>query len=307
MFHRVVEIQEENRYVSLERGFLKISQGNTKIGQVPVDDVAVLLVSAQSVSFSKHILNELAGRGGISVLCGKNYVPQSMVMPVAGHYMQAGVIKTQIEASLPFKKNIWKQIVENKLRNQAKTLAACGNGEMAARLNIIAGTVKSGDTGNREAVGAKLYWKALFGDTFKRDKDGDGINALLNYGYAVVRASFCRAICAAGLLPSFGVFHENALNPFCLADDFIEPFRPIVDSVVRQLTRETVQELTPEIKRRLVDILLAELETSEGRSPLCQAAHYLCSSYVGALKTKKPEIAIPVWEGAFAVSGSESL
>jgi len=307
MFHRVVEIQDENRYVSLERGFLKISQGNTKIGQVPIDDVAVLLVSAQSVSFSKHILNELAERGGISVLCGRNYAPQSMVMPVSGNYMQAGVIKTQIEASQPFKKNIWKKIVEKKLQNQSKALLACGNAEMAARLETISGTVKSGDTSNREAVGAKLYWKALFGDTFKRDKDGDGINALLNYGYAVVRASFSRAICAAGLLPSFGVFHENALNPFCLADDFIEPFRPIADSVIWQLTREAVPELTPETKRHLVDILLVELETSEGRSPLCQAAHYLCSSYVKALKNKKPEISIPAWEGIFAVSGSESL
>ncbi|GMO46158.1 MAG: hypothetical protein Ta2B_27520 [Termitinemataceae bacterium] len=111
MIHNIVEIQEENRYLSLERGFLKISTGAEKIASVPLDDIAVLLVSAQSVSFSKHILNELAERGSISVLCGKNYVPQSMVMPVSGHYMQAGIIKTQIDASTPFQKNIWKQIV----------------------------------------------------------------------------------------------------------------------------------------------------------------------------------------------------
>jgi CRISPR-associated protein Cas1 len=122
MFHRIIEIQENNRYVSLERGFLKISSGENIIGRVPLDDVAVLLVSAQGVSLSKNILNELAERGGISVLCGKNYIPSSIIMPVTGNYLQSGVIKTQIDASLPFRKNIWKQVVAKKLLNQSKSL-----------------------------------------------------------------------------------------------------------------------------------------------------------------------------------------
>ncbi|WP_062326651.1 type II CRISPR-associated endonuclease Cas1 [Treponema endosymbiont of Eucomonympha sp.] len=306
MIHQIVEIHEENRYLSLERGFLKISKGEEAVARVPLDDVAVLLISAQSVSFSKHILNELAERGGISVLCGKNYAPQSMVIPVSGHYMQSGVIKTQIDASVPFKKNIWKRVIEEKLENQAKSLALCGNHDAALRLKSIAKTVKSGDSDNREAYGAKVYWKALFGGDFIRDKDGEDVNALLNYGYAIARASIARAICAAGLLPSFGIYHKNQLNPFCLADDFLEPFRPLIDISVYQLAQQKQAELTPEIKRRLTDILWVQVKTTEGKSPLFQGMHYMCSAYTKALKEKKSDFDIPVWEGKHeTVSASE--
>ncbi|GMO62981.1 MAG: type II CRISPR-associated endonuclease Cas1 [Treponemataceae bacterium] len=304
MIHQIVEIQEENRYLSLNRGFLSINEGGTVIANVPLDDIAVLLVSAQHVSFSKHILTELAQRGGIAVLCGKNYAPQSIVMPVSGHYMQAGIIKTQIDASEPFKKNIWKQIIESKLSNQARTLSAVGKTKQAKHLGAIAATVKSGDSDNREGYGAKLYWKALFGKEWIREKEGgDGINAFLNYGYAVARAAVARAICASGLLPSLGVYHKNQLNPFCLADDFLEPFRPIVDLCVYAISKQLGQSgqsesagLTPAIKKELADVLWAKLQTTEGNSPLFQAMHYLCTSYVKALKLKKPVIDIPRWE-----------
>jgi CRISPR-associated protein Cas1 len=308
MIHQIVEIQDENRYLSLERGFLKISRGEEQIGRVALDDVAVLLVSAQSVSFSKHILNELAERGSISVLCGKNYIPQSMVMPVSGHFMQAGIIKTQIDASAPFQKNIWKQLVEEKLENQAKSLELFGEYKAALKLQAIAKTVKSGDSDNREAYGAKIYWKALFGNSFQRNQEEDGINSLLNYGYAIARASTARAICSAGLLPSFGVFHKNYLNPFCLADDFLEPFRPLVDVVVCQLVEDKQLELVPEVKHQLANILWVQLKTSEGKSPLFQSLHYMCSSYTKALQQRMPVFDIPVWEGKYeTVSGSEQV
>jgi CRISPR-associated protein Cas1 len=308
MFHQIIEIQEENRHLSLERGFLKISKDGERLAQVPLDDIAVLLISAQSVLFSKHILNELAERGSVSILCGKNYIPVSVIMPVSGHYQQAGIVKTQIDASAPFKKNIWKQIVEEKLKNQAKSLILYGKNDNAGFVRNIAKTVKSGDPDNREAYGAKVYWKALFGREFIRDPNGDGINILLNYGYAIVRASVARAVCAAGLLPQFGVFHANNLNPFCLADDFLEPFRPLVDIVVYQLAEQKEKELTPQVKQNLANILWIRIKTSEGNSPLFQAVHYMCSSYTKALKAKKADFNIPLWEGKYeTVSPSEQV
>jgi CRISPR-associated protein Cas1 len=308
MIHQIVEIQDENRYLSLERGFLKISKGEEQVARVPLDDVAVLLISAQSVSFSKHILNELAERGSISVLCGRNYIPQSMVMPVSGHYMQAGIIKTQIDASAPFQKNIWKQIIEEKLKNQGKSLEFCRKDKAALKLYSIAKTVKSGDSDNREAYGAKIYWKELFGPDFKRDKDAVGINSLLNYGYAIARASTARAICGAGLLPSFGIYHKNYLNPFCLADDFLEPFRPFVDIIAYQLAQNSQTEITPEIKHELAKVLWMQVKTSEGKSPLFQSLHYMCSSYTKALKVKTPALDIPFWEGRYeTVSNTEQI
>jgi CRISPR-associated protein Cas1 len=297
MLHQVVEIYGEDRYLSLERGFLKINEAEKSVSRVPLDDIAVLLLTARSTTLSKNILNELAGRGTITVLCGKNYLPFSMVVPVSGHYLQTGIIKAQIDSSVPFTKNIWKRIVEEKLLNQAKSLAFCNNSKDVELLKTIAKTVKSGDSDNREAYGAKVYWKALFGKDFIRDKDGDGINALLNYGYAVVRASVARAICSAGLMPSLGVYHSNQLNPFCLADDLFEPFRPLVDVVVYQLAKEKETELNPDIKEILTDVLWTAIKTSEGVSPLFQALHYMCSAYVKALRSKKAEFDIPLWEG----------
>jgi CRISP-associated protein Cas1 len=305
MLHQVVEVYQENRYLSLDRGFLSIQHGEEQIAAVPLDDIAVLLVSAQSTIFSKNIANALAERGAITVLCGRNYLPQSMILPVCGHYMQAGILKTQIQSSLPFKKNIWKKVVEVKLKNQGKALLLCGKKEDAPLLFKISNIVKSGDPENREAYGARMYWKALFGNKFRRDKDGDGINSFLNYGYAIVRASMTRAICSAGLLPSLGVHHDNKLNPFCLADDLFEPFRPLVDCLVYILVQNLEKiELTSVLKQKLAKILWIQLNTNEGHSPLFQSLHYLSVSYVRALKERTPELDIPYWEGKHEILAS---
>ena len=184
MLNRVLEIHEENRYLSLNRGFIVIQHGSEELGRVPLDDVGVLLLSAQSVSFSKNILNALAEKGCVSVLCGKNYTPQSMVLPVYSHYLFAKILKNQINSSLPFKKRIWQQVVVKKILNQALTLRLCGKD--SGFLERIATTVKSGDSDNREAYAARLYWKSLFGKEFTRDKDLEGVNSFLNYGYAIM-------------------------------------------------------------------------------------------------------------------------
>jgi CRISPR-associated protein Cas1 len=298
MLHQVVEIREENRYISLDRGFLSVNHGEEEIAKLPIDDIAVLLISAQSVSFSKHIANELAEHGAITLLCGRNYQPQSIIIPVVGHYMQTGIIKAQIQSTLPLRKNIWKLIVETKLKNQGKALILYNKKEDASLLFKISNIVKSGDPENREAYGARMYWKSLFGEKFIRDKDGEGINAFLNYGYAVVRASMTRAICAAGLLPSLGVHHNNKLNPFCLSDDLFEPFRPLVDCVVYSVTQgNTHPELSPEMKKLLIRVLWIKLQTTEGNSPLFQSLHYFAASYVKALTSKKLVLKIPYWEG----------
>ncbi|MGI5173134.1 type II CRISPR-associated endonuclease Cas1 [Treponema sp. OMZ 840] len=297
MLHQIVEIQEENRHLSLERGFLNIRTKDEEIGKVALDDIAVLLISAQGASITKNIIVELSSRGAVTVLCGKNYEPVSIVYPVAGNYRHAGIIRTQIDASIPFQKQIWKQIVSRKLHNQAKSLLLCGNKPEAALLEHISKDVKSGDKDQREGYGAKVYWQALFGKDFIRDQDGDGINALLNYGYAVMRSSMCRALCAAGLHPALGIHHQNMLNPFCLADDFFEIYRPIVDCIVYKLCENMLFVLTPETKKTLIQALWIKMKTVEGYSPAFQSMHYMASSFVKALKLRDADFEIPVWEG----------
>jgi len=308
MLHQVVEIFEESRYLSLTRGFMSVKARDELVAQVPLDDIAVVLLSAHSITFSKPLLAALADQGSIVVICGKNYAPSAMQLPVYGNYQQAAVIKSQIDASTPFKKNVWKRIVEEKISNQAKVLQETGKKVEATKLLHISRTVRSGDPDNREAYAARLYWKNLFGQDFTRDKDGDGINGLLNYGYAVVRASMIRSLCCSGLLPALGLYHDNKLNAFCLADDLFEPFRPIVDSIVHTLVSNEIEEVTPDAKKALIDVLWIKMKTTEGYSPLFQALQYYANSLVKCLKSKKPEIQIPVWEGQYeSVSRDEQV
>ncbi len=303
MLNRVLEIHEENRYLSLNRGFIVIQHGSEELGRVPLDDVGVLLLSAQSVSFSKNILNALAEKGCVSVLCGKNYTPQSMVLPVYSHYLFAKILKNQINSSLPFKKRIWQQVVVKKILNQALTLKLCGKD--SGFLERIATTVKSGDSDNREAYAARLYWKSLFGKEFTRDKDLEGVNSFLNYGYAIMRASMARAVCSSGLLPSLGIHHENHLNQFALADDLFEIYRPIVDYIVFNLNPAEETELNHEYKTKLADALWIKVHTSQGDSPAFQSMQYLTASYVRALEDGKAVIDLPEWEGEESGGGTK--
>lgn len=293
MLNRVLEISEENRYLSLSRGFILIKDSASVLAEVPLSDVGLLLISAQSACLSKNILNALAEQGCVTVLCGKNYTPLSMVVPLYSNYLFAKILKLQIDASLPFKKRIWRQIVIQKLKNQALVLKFFGRISGYDELNRAASLVKSGDSDNREAYGAKIYWKELFGKDFVRDKDGTGINALLNYGYAVMRASMARAICARGLLGSLGVHHDNNLNQFCLADDFFEIYRPIIDYHVYKLVEEGKRDVTPETKKYMISSLWVKMDTCLGSSPVFQSMLYFASSYIDCLESKKPDIKLP--------------
>ena len=297
MLNRVLEIAEENRFLSLKRGFIVVQQGSQELGSVPLDDIAVLLLSAQGVTVTKNVLNALSEHGCITVLCGTNYIPLSMVVPIASHSYFTKIIKTQIKSSEPFKKRVWQQIVIQKIKNQALCLQFCNKSDDVELVKKISRMVKSGDPDNREAYAARIYWKSLFGDGFIRDKDGDGINSFLNYGYAIMRACMARAICSHGLIPSLGIHHDNNLNQFCLADDLFEIYRPIVDNFVYKLFEQGETELNPSNKKLLVNLLKVKVHTSEGETQIIQSMHYIVSSYVNALEVGKPDINLFAWEG----------
>ncbi len=297
MLNRVLEITEENRYISLDRGFIVIKQGTEIIGKVPLDDIAVLLLSAQGITLSKNIINALSEKGCISIFCGKNYIPLCMTLPIANHTFFTKILKSQITASEPLKKRIWQKIVIEKINNQAKTLEYLNKTNDLSLIQKISKMVKSGDSDNREAYAAKIYWKALFGQKFIRDKDGIGINSLLNYGYAIMRAAMTRAICSHGLHPSLGIHHKNNLNSFCLADDLFEIFRPIIDLAVYKILESENIEVNPNNKKILAGLLNVRMHTNEGYSHCSQSMHYMVTSYVKALESGKPNIELPVWEG----------
>lgn len=215
------------------------------------------------------------------------------MLPVAGHHAQTGRIRAQIEAPLPLTRRLWQGLVQAKVRNQGAALAYLG--VPAGAFTTLARQVRSGDPTNVEAQAARRYWPLLMGPDFRRDTDADGPNALLNYGYAILRSGAARAVAAAGLHPSIGIHHSNKGNPMALVDDVMEPFRPLVDIVVLRLFRGGVTQVTTESKRELAAILIQDMATTRGTAPLSTCLHRLVISLADSYQTGEPRLDPPLF------------
>ena len=217
------------------------------------------------------------------LVSGPNRLPAAMQLPLDGNYMQTQRFLAQVNAPKPLSKRLWQAIVREKILNQAGLLTELNGTD--AGLSELAKKVRSGDPDNLEGRTAVIYWKNLFGDPFRRDRDVPDSNLLLNYGYAVLRAMAARACCAAGLHPTIGLHHHNQYDPFCLADDLMEPFRPVVDRIVVGLNRgnSPVDELGKEHRRALVQGLLdARLPSPKGRCLLPDLLHMYAGQIVSS-------------------------
>lgn len=244
-------------------------------------DIAVILISHQATVISHSVLTGIAEYGGILVACGANYMPMGLYIPCVGNGLQTERTLLQVAASTPTLKRAWQQIVQAKLRMQAQLLEDVIGKD--AGLYSMALQVNSGDVDNKEAQAAKRYWRYLFGENFRRDPAlNDSINVCLNYGYAVIRAIVAKAVIATGLHPSFGLFHRNRYNPFCLADDLMEPFRPVVDREVFRLHQNRVRynELTKELKKSLVEAVKTDYYIADKCYSIFDASLQLAQSLV---------------------------
>lgn len=292
MVGRVVEIATDGRHLSVFRGFLVISEHGEEIGRVAIDEVASVIANAHGLTYSNNALVELSGRGVPIVLCGPNHMPAAIVWPVDAHHVQTGRMNDQIAASVPLKKRLWAQLVRAKILAQGATLATVG--APSGGFYLLSRKVRSGDPDNVEAEAARRYWPLLFNSDFHRDTDGGGINALLNYGYAVLRSGVARAVMAAGLHPSFGLMHSNRSNPMVLIDDLMEPFRPVVDREVRRLVNDGMKEIDKDAKAALARVMVVDLPTSIGLSPLMVCAERLAQSLARAYAGEGDRLELPL-------------
>ena len=243
--------------------------GETKT--VPVEDLGFVVLEHQQISISMPLIDELTKNNVAVIFCDRTYHPSSMLLNLNGHHLQQELFSHQINAGMPLKKNLWKQTVEAKIRNQAALLR-----KLEKDYKTVAwfgAHVKSGDTDNREGAAARAYWPLLFGDGFTRERYGEPPNNMLNYGYAVLRAAVARALSGSGLLATLGIHHHNRYNAFCLADDIMEPYRPFVDNLVYAIneSNEDIKELTTEIKMQLISILTADVKLAGQTRPLMVA------------------------------------
>ncbi|MCB1412467.1 MAG: type II CRISPR-associated endonuclease Cas1 [Xanthobacteraceae bacterium] len=290
---RVVDISTDGLHLATLRGFLTVSAAGEEKGRVPLDDVGALIVHAHGTTWSNTVMVRLSERAIPVVICGANHAPVACVWPLAGHHAQGARMRAQLSAGRPLAKQLWRLVVAGKIRMQGEALRFVGR--EGGAFEALARKVRSGDPENVEAQAARRYWKAMFGSGFARDRQAEGINALLNYGYTVLRATASRAICAAGLHPTIGIFHANRANAFALADDIMEPFRPIVDLVVVDLVANGVTAVTPDAKSRLARIASADLAMPDATvSPLDIAVQRLTHSLAVSFETGKPGLDLPV-------------
>lgn len=267
--------------LSIKNNNLLINNGEEFL--VPIEDISVLLIEGVAVNLTARLLSKLSENNVATIICDEKHLPVSINMPINTHYKTYKVLKQQFSQSAAFSKRIWQSIIKQKLINQGKCLYIL---EISGYefLNKLSDAVESGDKGNREAIGAKYYFKNLFGKAFVRD-DENGINSALNYGYTILRSAIARSLVMYGFNTTLGVNHCNELNSFNLADDFIEPFRPIVDLWVAQ-NMDYDDILTKEDRIQLVDLLNYQCVIDGKNHSILNGIDKMISSYTTACSKK---------------------
>jgi len=287
-----IEVSQEPAHLTVRLNQLLLKNGDRILGSIPCEDVGVVVVDNPAATYSHAALATLARCDAVVVVCGPDHLPAAVLLPLADHSQVTWRIGEQVAVSRPLRKRLWKQLVQAKIRAQAANVPA--DWPAHAKLLDLARQVRSGDPSNLEAQAARVYWDNWLPDTdFRRDRDLTGVNALLNYGYAVLRAAVARAIIAAGLLPALGLFHSNRANAFCLADDLMEPLRPLVDDRARELFWQGYEELTQEAKARLLELLSEPVRFGQRRGPLMGSLHRMVASLVRCYQGEARHLEIP--------------
>lgn len=262
------------------------------MNKLPLDSIGVLVITSHQATLSTALMNTLSERGIIAVLCDNKHRPISYLYPLKPHEELTGRLYEQIETGKPLKNRLWQGIVRAKISNQAWLLELNGRSE-AKRLTKLASEVRSGDKENREAQAARIYWQALFGKEFRRLPRGEGLNQILDFSYGILRSAVLRAIAGSGLTPSLGLAHISRRNPFCLADDLMEPYRPLVDAMVYQVQKSEPIKLSTALKGYLAKILILPIKTTKGNSPLGRAVAEMVQSLTRCYASRKNELLIP--------------
>lgn len=240
------------------------------------------------------------------LLCGRNHAPVAVCLPLDGHHAQNGRMRAQWEAGRPLVKQLWRRVVVSKIRWQAAVVESVG--QSASAFDLLARKVGSGDPENVEAQAARRYWPLLMGEDFRRNRDAGGTNAMLNYGYTVLRSLCARAAVAAGLHPSIGIHHANRGNAFALADDLVEPFRPLVDALTLRLLAAGITEVTPEAKRAYAGLMALDLPGGGGTTTVNMAANRMAQGLAASFVSgRADDFEPPRPPSALELAGLEAL
>ena len=288
---------------------------------IPVEDIGVVLLDHKQITITHGLMEALLANNAAVITCDSSRMPVGLLLPLEGNTVQSERFQAQIDASAPLRKQLWQQTIQAKITNQAYVLNK-KRGVVVKNMLAWVEDVKSGDSDNLEGRAAAYYWANMFPmiDNFRRGREGEAPNNLLNYGYAILRAVVARSLVGSGLLPTLGIHHHNRYNAYCLADDIMEPYRPFVDKLVVEIfddlynqqthqivgskkedhmmaaepqqeyatPRNSTIELTKEIKARLLSIPVLDVTIGGQRSPLMiavgQTTASLARCYLGEIR-----------------------
>jgi CRISPR-associated protein Cas1 len=303
MIKRTIDISDGPTFLQIENDQLVLTREKRELARIPCEDVGVLLIDNRATTYTHSAMTRLLSYGAVVVFCDEKHLPCGILLPVADNELLAERLRTQVAAKVPLKKQLWRQIIIHKIKGQAENLPP--DHVVRRRLLQLSTEVKSGDTSNCEGHAGRFYWPALMGESFRRDPDGIPPNGLLNYGYMVLRAACARAIVAGGLNPALGLHHSNRSNPFCLADDLIEVFRPRVDAVVLRIMKEGGGFIDKPTKEKLL-FLLSETITVAGQSgPMMVCLHRVVSSLVRCYAGEQKALDLPEFAHATKIAQTQ--
>ena len=283
-------------HLHLKNQQMVFSPQEGKDRSVPIEDIGFLVLEHPQISITMPLVAALNANNVAVVFCNEKYMPTSMLLNLDGNNLQSEFFRHQIDASVPLKKNLWKQTVEAKINNQAALLKKLGikNNDLLT----LAKDVKSDDSSNREGHAARLYWPRLFGESFIRERFGYHPNPMLNYAYIVLRSAVARSLVGSGLLATLGIHHHNKYNAFCLADDIMEPYRPYVDEMAVGLDKKYghIDELEKEHKIDLLQILTCDVKVGDNKRPLMIALSHTTASLARCYTGEGKKIVYPKFE-----------
>lgn len=291
---RIIVISDASEKLAVRHSQLVVTDFKGKERSAPIEDLDTVIIDTwEGVKLDSHVLKVLAFHGTSLIVSDEKRMPHSILLPLYGRQSIGSRLVAQIGVSKPTQKRIWQAIVRQKIRSQAANLG--DNPTAQQKLISLSQLVLSGDSNNMESQTARLYWRAIGGKGFLRgDENQDGLNAALNYGYAIMRATVARLIVATGLHPSIGIHHKNASNPFCLADDLMEPLRPFVDKIVFGNSDIFQQSLSPITKKTLLKVLQTQVSYGNLTGPLSEAVKEYVFSFSEILANPDQPLVFPI-------------
>jgi CRISPR-associated protein Cas1 len=282
MIKRIIEISTP-AWAKVQHGQLIVEKDGELAASIPFEDIGILIADHPAITITQAVLRGCAEHNVALIACDERHTPALLALPISGHTLHSRVLHVQTALKSSFRKRLWQRVVRGKLHNQAVLLRRIG-GQATRRLELLVSKVRPGDPENVEAQASRYYWTSLFGKTFRRDRGESGINQLLNYGYAVIRAMTARAVVASGLHPALGIHHHNQYNAYALADDLMEPIRPLVDARVLELAGRGIAEMNRDAKQVLLGLVAGPVALGGEHMPLMNGMQKHVQQFCEALR-----------------------